>query len=100
LRTPSLLFGDAGHARIGVGFGDYGFRVLNVLPCASPSSGDWSGGVGEDCLSAQREFRSRLTSRATQGTHEVGGKPGATSFGYFSWQDKKSNLLSGNPRRC
>jgi hypothetical protein len=68
-------------------------------PCAPPSSAGWSGDFGEDCLSAQREFRSRLTSRATQGTHEVGGKPGAPSFGYFSWQDKKSNLLPGNPRR-
>jgi hypothetical protein len=38
------------------------------FPCAPPSSGGWSGDVGEDCLSAKREFRSRLTSRATQGT--------------------------------
>jgi len=28
-----------------------------------------------------------------------GGKPGATSLGYLSWQDKKGNLLPGNPRR-
>jgi hypothetical protein len=28
----------------------------------------------------------------------VGGKPGAISFDYFSWQDKKSILLPGNPR--
>jgi hypothetical protein len=27
----------------------------------------------------------------------VGGKPGAPSFGYFSRQDEKSDLLSGNP---
>ena len=32
-----------------------------------PNSADWSGDVGEDCLSTQCEFRSRLTSRATQG---------------------------------
>ncbi|NCN23260.1 MAG: hypothetical protein GW921_03720, partial [Gallionella sp.] len=30
-------------------------------PCVPPSSAGWSGDVGEDCLSAQREFRSRLT---------------------------------------
>jgi len=45
-----------------------GFEFPLFLPCAPPSSGGWSGGFGEDCLSAQREFRSRLTSRATQGT--------------------------------
>ena len=28
-----------------------------------------------------------------------GGAPGAPSLGYFSWQDKKGNLLPGNPRR-
>jgi len=58
------------------------------FPCAPPSSTGWSGDVGEDCLSAKREFRSRLTSRATQGTRVAGGKLGATSFGYFSWQDR------------
>jgi hypothetical protein len=31
-------------------------------PVRPPSSAGWSGEVGEDCLSAQREFRSRLTS--------------------------------------
>jgi len=29
----------------------------------------------------------------------VGGAPGALSFGYFSRQDEKSDLLPGNPRR-
>jgi len=43
-------------------------REREFIPCAPPSSADWSGGFGEDCLSAKREFRSRLTSRATQGT--------------------------------
>jgi hypothetical protein len=41
---------------------------LLYLPCAPPSSAGWSGDFGEDCLSAKREFRSRLTRRATQGT--------------------------------
>jgi len=55
------------------------------FPCAPPSSAGWSGVVGEDCLSAKREFRSRLTSRATEGTREAGGKPGSPS----SWRSKK-----------
>src|SRR3989338_3964078 len=46
----------------------YGFGFSIFLPCAPPSSAGWSGDFGEDCLSAWREFRSRLTSRATQGT--------------------------------
>jgi len=44
----------------------YGFGFF--FPCAPPSSAGWSGGFGEDCLSTQCEFRSRLTCRATQGT--------------------------------
>ena len=28
-----------------------------------------------------------------------GGKPGAPSLGYLSWQDKKGNLPPGNPRQ-
>ncbi len=51
-----------------------------LFPCAPPSSTDWSGDVGEDCLSAQREFRSRLTSRATQGTPK-GWRTGGDFFG-------------------
>ena len=43
------------------------------FPCAPPSSAEWSGDFGEDCLSTWTrsgscEFRSRLTRRATQGT--------------------------------
>ncbi len=30
----------------------YGFGFLHFIPCAPPSSGGWSGDVGEDCLSA------------------------------------------------
>jgi hypothetical protein len=65
-----------------------GFRFS--IPCALLSSGGWSGDFGEDCLSAKREFRSRLTSRATQGTHEVGGALGSPSFWLlFLWRSKK-----------
>jgi hypothetical protein len=53
---------------------------FGFIPCAPPSSAGWSGDFGEGCLSAQREFRSRLTSRATQGTREAGGKLGSPSF--------------------
>jgi hypothetical protein len=42
-------------------------QLLN-FPCEPTSSAGWSGDFGEDCLSTQCEFRSRLTSRATQGT--------------------------------
>jgi len=64
------------------------------------TSGGWSGEVGEDCLSAKREFRSRLTSRATQGTREAGGKPGSPFLRLPSFGEaKEGNLLSGNPRR-
>ena len=41
------------------------------------------GGVGEDCLRAKREFRSRPAWRATQGTPEGSGKRGVFLFGYF-----------------
>src|SRR5574340_508983 len=47
-------------------FDGFGFSLFS--PCAPPNSGGWSGDFGEDCLSTQCEFRSRLTSRATQGT--------------------------------
>jgi len=30
----------------------FGFGILFFIPCAPPSSGGWSGDVGEDCLSA------------------------------------------------
>ena len=49
------------------------------------------------CVAYQGELRSPACWQIIEGTHEVGGKPGAISFGYFSWQDKKSNWLPGNP---
>ena len=36
-----------------------------------------SGGLGEDCLSAQREFRSPARLRLIEGTPAGGGKPGS-----------------------
>jgi len=65
------------------------FEFSFFLPCAPPSSAGRSGDFGEDCLSAEREFRSRLSSRATQGTHEVGGKPGSPFLGLLSFGEAK-----------
>jgi len=59
------------------------------FPCAPPSSAGWPGGFGEDCLSAQREFRSRLTSRATQGTAQRRQTGVAFFLVTFSWRRKK-----------
>jgi hypothetical protein len=58
---------------------------LFFFPCAPPSSAGWSGDFGEDCLSTwprsgSCEFRSRLTSRATQGTPQ-----GRETGGDFFW---------------
>jgi hypothetical protein len=58
-------------------FKDFWFSLF--IPCAPPSSAGRSGDFGEDCLSAQREFRSRLTSRATQGTPQ-GRQTGVAYF--------------------
>jgi hypothetical protein len=44
----------------------FGFRFFSPVRRRVAEGGQ--GVVGEDCLSAKREFRSRLTSRATQGT--------------------------------
>jgi hypothetical protein len=58
------------------------------------------GGLGEHCSSSAvghvlcaplgRVAQPRLFAKC-RGNPEGGGKPGATSFGYFSWQDKKSD---------
>jgi hypothetical protein len=39
---------EAGAARLA----GFGFGFCFSVPCAPPSSGGWSGDVGEDCLSA------------------------------------------------
>ena len=82
-----------GYALLAAGFDfDSGFGVLIFLsPERRLDQAQAGGGLGEDCLSAQREFRSPACLRLSEGTPEGGGKPGAISFGYFSWQDKKSD---------
>jgi len=69
-----LLYASTGFWGFGVlGFWGFGFWFALISPVPPPSSGDWSGDVGEDCLSTWTrsgscEFRSRLARRATQGT--------------------------------
>jgi len=53
------------------------------------TSAGWSGDFGEDCLSAKREFRSRLASRATQGTAQRRQTGAAFFLVTFSWRRKK-----------
>ncbi|MFZ3019302.1 MAG: hypothetical protein WA056_12695, partial [Gallionella sp.] len=51
-------------------------------------------------VAAQRIVRvAQPRSFASDRGNPKGGKPGAPSLGYFSWQDKKSDLPPGNPRQ-
>ena len=65
-----------------------------------PSSADKPGDLGEDCLSAQREFRSRPAWRATQGTRSEakGGGVGRFSLDTFFSPYKESIPPAGRPR--
>ncbi len=70
----------------------YWFSIF--LPCAPPSSAGWPGDFGEDCLSTWTrsgscEFRSRLSSRATQGTAQRRQTGVAFFLVIFSWRRKK-----------
>jgi hypothetical protein len=59
-----------------------------------------SGEVGEDCLSAKREFRSRPIFSEIRGKPEGPVKRGALLFGYSSLgQARESNQPSGCPRQ-
>jgi hypothetical protein len=75
-------------------------RLRRFPPFPPPSSADKPGDFGEDCLSAQREFRSRPAWRATQGTPEGGGGTGSPSLDYLPWRSKKGNQPPGCPRLC
>ncbi|OGS85774.1 MAG: hypothetical protein A2061_04060 [Gallionellales bacterium GWA2_59_43] len=72
------------------------FLVSFFFPCAPPSSAGWSGDVGEDCLSAEREFRSRLTSRATQGTAKR-RQTGGAFFWFLFLARQEKGLAVGLP---
>ncbi len=88
---PTLPF--KGRARVGMGW-----RYLPLDP--PPSSTARPGAVGEHCLSAQRELRSRPAWRAAQGTPEGGCGWGSPSLGYLSWRSKKGNQPPGCPRQA
>jgi len=64
-----------------------------------PSSTAGPGAVGEHCLSAQRELRSRPVRRAAQGTRSVaeGGGEGRLSLVTFLWPFKESNQQPAAP---
>jgi len=57
-----------------------------------------SGAVGEDCLSALREFRSRPDFQENRGKPEGPARQGRLLLVNFSWRSKKSNLPAGQPR--
>jgi len=91
-----------GYALLAAGFDfDSGFGVLIFLsPERRLDQAQAGGGLGEDCLSAQREFRSPACLRLSEGTPEGGGKPGSPFLRLPSFGDaKEGNLLPGNPRR-
>src|SRR5512147_476642 len=84
-------------------------RSVVFLPLESRlAQAETSGGVGEHCSSSAvwhgvcatlgRVAQPRLFL-SERGNPAGAAIVGAPSFGSFSWQDKKRNLLSGNPRR-
>jgi hypothetical protein len=85
------------------GFAFFGFDFSS--PVRRLDQPQVSGGLGEHCSSPAvgrgvcappgRVAQPRLLA-ADRGNPK-GGKPGAISFGHFSWQDKKSDLPPGNP---
>ena len=67
---------------------------LGVVPLwMTPSNGERPGAVGEDCLRAKPEFRSRPAVRVAQGTTpQAGRRPGvAFSLASFFWRPKRKN---------
>jgi len=48
--------------------------------------------------SAQQKRGEFFAARSARLSFGVSGMLGSPSLGYFSWRDKKSNLLPGNPR--
>jgi hypothetical protein len=63
--------------------------LLLGTPHPPPSSAGGSGDFGEDCLSTQCEFRSRLTGRAHAGNPEGMADWGRLFFGYFHLAKQK-----------
>ena len=67
------------------------FGVLFLPPRAAPSNGVGPGAVGEDCLRAKPEFRSRPASRVAQGSRHSRPRNAGVAFFLvtFSWRPKK-----------
>ncbi len=67
------------------------FGVLFLPPRAAPSSGVRPGAVGEDCLRAKPEFRSRPASRVAQGSRHSRPRNAGVAFSLatFFWRPKR-----------
>ena len=67
------------------------FGVLFLPPRAAPSNGVGPGAVGEDCLRAKPEFRSRPAARVAQGSRHSRPRDagGAFSLATFFWRPKR-----------
>ncbi len=67
------------------------FGVLLLPPRAAPSNGVGPGAVGEDCLRAKPEFRSRPAARVAQGSRHSRPRDagGAFSLATFFWRPKR-----------
>jgi hypothetical protein len=67
------------------------FGVLFLPPRAAPSNGVGPGVVGEDCLRAKPEFRSRPASRVALGSRHSRPRNAGVAFFLvtFSWRNKK-----------
>ena len=65
--------------------------VLFLPPRAAPSNGVGPGVVGEDCLRAKPEFRSRPARRVAQGSRQSRPRNAGVAFFLvtFSWRRKK-----------
>ena len=72
-----------------------GFHVRCALlpPCAAPSNGVRPGAVGEDCLRAKPEFRSRPAVRVAQGSRQRRPRNVVVAFSLasFFWRHKRKN---------
>ena len=76
----------------------WGWGVCFCPLAMPPSSTAGPGDVGEHCLSAQGEFRSRPASASSAG-HPEGAVDGVAFFGYLSWRSKKGDQPPGCPRQ-
>ena len=71
--------------------GGISFRSVYLPPRAAPSNGGEPGVVGEDCLRAKPEFRSRPASRVAQGSRRSRPRNAGVAFSLatFFWRPKR-----------